>query len=495
MKEQIPKNENGITPTNQELAYLKKQLLVKQLADCKKESDNVTALENFLWNDYQEKEKELKGKFPDLEKEKGNAESDASNAWTTYYGYLNDSTLGTQEEKTLFHQIYLTKQEISNNLNSQLNDLLNTNFPKELEAFDIAKNSWLLEHKRIYDENLFSKIWEKREELSDSLYKSKKLYYELEGVNYENGVNAFLENVRTHQEKRQQQLDQRLTDGLRALGELSPTNIESGKKLFKKEIFIMEGLARKWRQYTIRTAVWAFSIFALSYGMKEVGEIKTQSYLNPKIDSLYNIVNTTPHDSITDVIFHGIANDKELPEQWKKFIAKEDSAEISNSDIVDRELYGKDGILTPEKSEQEKKLDYITLWQMNEKHGAPKVQYGGQGKGLWRDRASYYNSENMANLPTHFGSFVLDDYLAELSHAEQFAKNPEKYHTWFEKDVDNTRSIASAKKISYDDAQLETYDNKNTVEYEAHKIIQPKLEDEFEKTKENIKENLLNPKK
>ena len=257
----------------------------------------------------------------------------------------------------------------------------------------------------------------------------------------------------------------------------------------------MEGLARKWRQYTIRTAVWAFSIFALSYGMKEVGEIKTQSYLNPKIDSLYNIVNTTPHDSITDVIFHGIANDKELPEQWKKFIAKEDSAEISNSDIVDRELYGKDGILTPEKSEQEKKLDYITLWQMNEKHGAPKVQYGGQGKGLWRDRASYYNSENMANLPTHFGSFVLDDYLAELSHAEQFAKNPEKYHTWFEKDVDNTRSIASAKKISYDDAQLETYDNKNTVEYEAHKIIQPKLEDEFEKTKENIKENLLNPKK
>lgn len=492
MNEQMPKNENGVVPTNEQLAYIKLKLLRKQLDGYENERSEIKKKEDLLYKNYCEKKEDLYKKFPRLRKEAEEASGEENNAWKKYHEYLDNSSENTGEAQNLF-QIYIEKRKISNRLRTQLNDLLEINYPNELREIETARIDWNTEYNRVNEEAL-PEITNKIDNLWKTIDKSKQEYYDLKGVNYENGVNAFLENVRAYQEKRQQQLNEHLVDGLKALGELNPLNLEEGKKLFQKEIFVMQGLALKWRQYAIRTAVSAFTIFALSYSMNKVGEIKTESYLNTKIDSIYNAVSSAPHDSITDVIFHGIANDIELPEKWREFIAKEDSSEISNADLWDTAFYGKDGLYTPEKTEQEKKLAYIALWQINEKHGNPKVQYGGQNDQISKDRASYYNSLNIANLPTHFGKFVLHDYIAELSHAEQFGKNQEKYDAWFKKDIDRTDSIANAKKISYAEAQLESYDNKETVEYEAHRKIQPKLETEFEEIKENIKEEILNPK-
>jgi hypothetical protein len=498
MNEQMPKKENGITPTNEQLGYIKLRLLRKQLEEAENKRIEITKNEDLLYKNYREKEEELNKKFPNLRKKVEEACNEENIAWGGYHECLNNlehfnSFSETTPEAQDLWQIFVEKRRISNTLRAELKNLEEINYPDELIEIENIMNSWNSEHARI-NEKLLPEINENINNLWNAVIASKQEYYDLEGVNYENGVNAFLENVRAHQEKRQQQLNECLVNGLKALGKLNPINLEKGKKIFQKELFIMEGLALKWRQYTIRTVIWAFSIFALSYGAKEVGETKTESFLNTKIDSIYNAVSNTPHDSITDVIFHGIANDKELPEKWKIFIAKEDSSEISKAGKFETELYGEDGLLTPEKTEQEKKLDYISLWQINEKHGNPKVQYGGQNDKIFKDRASYYNFLNIANLPTHFGKFAFNDYIAELSHAEQFAKNQEKYATWFEKDVNRTDSIANAKNISYEEAQMQSYDNKETVEYEAHRVIEPKLEAEFEKNKENIKKAILTPK-
>ena len=287
---------------------------------------------------------------------------------------------------------------------------------------------------------------------------------------------------------KEEKLQKRLTKELGEIRKFSPENENEIKSLIGKHLLIIEELPNQLKKWVARTAILAFSVLAISSAMKNDNERITNQKISLKIDNIYNKAIIQEVDSVTNVILHDIAQDKELPKEWREFLAREDSSEFY-LDVL-REEYKNTQTEKKSSIDLDSKIEYIALLRMNEKYGKPKAEYGTSPR--FHDRACYSIYANTMRLPTYTGHFSLSDYLAELSHAVQY-NGPErdKYLSWYHKDHNKTDSIAKEQNINYDDAQLFTYDDKTTLEYEAHSIIEPKLIKEFEEVKEAIKREIL----
>jgi len=137
---------------------------------------------------------------------------------------------------------------------------------------------------------------------------------------------------------------------------------------------------------------------------------------------------------------------------------------------------------------------YDAVWTMQFKHGNPKIDLSYQYSSNMKEgkRAYYTPSKNKMYLgvsPRDASIVALESWLAELSHSEQYSTKPQI--TKFRGLIDDLRimyktvvskDLAEKSYDSYYDEIL--YNLPGTVEYEAHKEIEPKLTEElFERLK------------
>lgn len=182
--------------------------------------------------------------------------------------------------------------------------------------------------------------------------------------------------------------------------------------------------------------------------------------VSTKKDLIENVKKNIQTDKGTDTIISFLAdNDNELMNAWgKKF--------WYTPNHMDSVRMAKDPIL------------YETMKELNQKYGNPKITMKrpkdvNENKYEW----CFSKKENTIYInPKHMNGYskkrTVSTWLAELSHSKQHQK---KYMTWREiKD----RITLIQEGFNYD----KLYNIKWTMEYEAHKIIEPELIHEFIKT-------------
>lgn len=141
------------------------------------------------------------------------------------------------------------------------------------------------------------------------------------------------------------------------------------------------------------------------------------------------------------------------------------------------------------------------VW-MNRNHGNPTLRSLSEHPNTWKPARHfkdgslrpYYNPfTNTASVNT------VHDYFAELSHAEQYGKD-QKGNNKKNPDISVTDAVLSGLGILDQEYYEKLYTTPGTVEYDAHDVIQPKLEKQFEalkmgqgKYKNRIQESLLKP--
>ncbi len=485
MLEGKPENAKGVLePTNERLAHTRLEIAKEQLAMVNSHYEKLDVETNLLYNEYRAEEEKLQQRFPTEYQALKILEEEKNTRWNNYYDKREEVGEDHDEAQVLYNS-YGEKRNEYDKAEWELYRLVREKFPEEDAVVDRKRETYLQasEARRTFLNENNNPVYEKYTE-------AWKKYEELEGARYEDGVNAFLDTVREYQEKRKMQLNTKLSDGLKALGVFTPENMQSGKNVIAKQLLIMDALASQFKKWATRTAVWAFSITALSWATQKGGELKMDTFLGSKMDSVYNnALQNEPVDSTTTIIFHSIAGDKKLPKEWREFLAREDSSEFFIASLREDYLQNGEGEPTGIISDFESKLNYVALLRINERYGKPKAVYGQFPR--FHDRASYSSFGNTMHLPSYTGSFKLEDYIAELSHAAQYATDKKKYQDWHNKDYHHTDSVAKAEGVTYDEAQLDMYSNPTTLEYEAHSIIEPKLKKEFEEIKAQIKMELL----
>lgn len=494
MKETSPKEEAKIESPKSKLEIEVDYFYSKwQKKETRATWNILNEEDNSLFKQYCSKQENLYNKFPIEYQTMKSLEKEKDESWSTFY--YERERLTKENPKAdpldivetpgldLLYQEYKKKRDEYDKSFAILRDLI-SNFPEEIQDIKLAREKWT----EVSDST--RGFWEKyliAKNDFDNIYKE---YESLNRDCFETIVNTFSLEIDKYRRIKENKLKKRLNETTN----LNLEDQEGSKSLIAKQLFIMEELVSQFKKWTIRTTVLTFSVLALSWGIQKAKDEIKREYVKSKIDNLYKYAEATPLDSITEIIFHDIARDKELPKKWREFLAKEDSSEFFMSSLKEEYKEGKDQknkvINDPD---LENKLNYIALLRMNEKYGKPKAKYGTTLH--FRDRACYSIYANIMKLPTYTGHFSLSDYLAELSHAVQF-KGPEseKYFSWYDKDSQKTDSISRKEKISYDDAQLQQYSDTSTLEHEAHSIIEPRLVEEFKKTKEDIIDELYNSK-
>jgi hypothetical protein len=383
----------------------------------------------------------------------------------------------------VLYEAYKVKRDNYDNSYRYFNNLLNENFPEEvnnaystrekyLEAINSDNNFY---NKYLVANKAFSEIYDEYEKLDSSWY--------------EDIVNIFSLEIDKYKRIKEDKLKKKLSRFFKE-SKFNPEFETRDKSLIGKQLLILNEFPNQIKKLMAQATIIAFSAIAISWAMKKDNQRIEDQNIKHKIDLVYNQTATQEVDSITNIILHDIAKDKELPKQWREFLAKEDSSEFYENLLREEYKNGKENISEDIHDILDSKISYIALLRMNEKYGKPKAKYGTSPG--FHDRACYFVYMNTMYLPTFSGRFGLSDYLAELSHAVQYnGSERDKYLAWLDKDYNKTDSIAKKEGVDYDMAQLRTYEDKTTLEYEAHSIIEPKLIKEFEELKETIKEEVL----
>jgi hypothetical protein len=125
------------------------------------------------------------------------------------------------------------------------------------------------------------------------------------------------------------------------------------------------------------------------------------------------------------------------------------------------------------------------VWNMLKKVGAPRVRWAAPQDNLWSQahgsfagpgRANYMSSDNTIYITPGSDNETLGKILfAESAHAQQFNEHPISSRARYIADTTKTlvRSIRGNKTMY--EAQHEQYETPGSIEYEAHKEIEPRL--------------------
>lgn len=124
---------------------------------------------------------------------------------------------------------------------------------------------------------------------------------------------------------------------------------------------------------------------------------------------------------------------------------------------------------------------YRALWDIEQEAGNPKIRWTSDPEWINSQgfRASYDQITNTMYIsPTGYGYGDINDLISESAHGKQFNENPLKLIA-AGKDLIRIigRSIITLKAPS--ETREELYNIPGSIEYEAHKEIQPRLEKEF----------------
>jgi hypothetical protein len=128
------------------------------------------------------------------------------------------------------------------------------------------------------------------------------------------------------------------------------------------------------------------------------------------------------------------------------------------------------------------------IWEMEKEAGAPKVraiEFTPKAKDYLSEtpnRAAFYDPNTNTVYISLFAEShnKLDLLFSEYAHSQQYTAKPTKNILKGMRDERLTRNMVEAIGLSYDQAQDYEYNDPTTVEYEAHKIIEPSLKREFE---------------
>jgi len=138
---------------------------------------------------------------------------------------------------------------------------------------------------------------------------------------------------------------------------------------------------------------------------------------------------------------------------------------------------------------------YEALWQIEKETGSPKVRIMESDKKLKEEwgRSGYYQPET--NMVVISAVELMIEYrpgqnivsnpklirplFSEFSHAEQQKGNPKETDRRFSEDLKQRYDRAKTLGITEDAAQKYEYSTPGTIEHEAHKIIEPRLKQQF----------------
>lgn len=142
---------------------------------------------------------------------------------------------------------------------------------------------------------------------------------------------------------------------------------------------------------------------------------------------------------------------------------------------------------------------YDALWKLEQECGNPKVRFRlnhrkeQSSNPRSPDRSFYEPSNNTSFIDIGLSQMAIDHYIAELSHAKQYNENPissrlknfkDKFKTFKRTlgdqiELENKGIKYDPDKV-YDKAYNKLYKEPDTLEYEAHQIIQPDLKSKFD---------------
>lgn len=128
---------------------------------------------------------------------------------------------------------------------------------------------------------------------------------------------------------------------------------------------------------------------------------------------------------------------------------------------------------------------YNALWKLEKECGNPKVRFRlGSKKSILNlhdpDRSFYQSFTNTIFIDMGENETAIEYYISELSHGKQFDQNPVSSYVMGVKDVLKTIKGALVNRENLDSSYGNLYDQSGTLEYQAHKELQPKLETELE---------------
>jgi len=133
---------------------------------------------------------------------------------------------------------------------------------------------------------------------------------------------------------------------------------------------------------------------------------------------------------------------------------------------------------------------YNALWKLEQECGSPKIKFRLASKKnifkLYNPNSSFYNPyTNTAFIDIGANAETIDNYIAELSHGKQFAENPITSNLLAVKGIVKSAKGAlagegpGAVRSGADDrihrSYEQLYQEPGSLEYDAHKVIQPKL--------------------
>ncbi len=137
---------------------------------------------------------------------------------------------------------------------------------------------------------------------------------------------------------------------------------------------------------------------------------------------------------------------------------------------------------------------YKKLWEVEKECGSPKIDWTfGKNRDFLisnDNKVAHYNSFthtvfiNAQDYKSLGGHFQLRDLVAEWAHAKQFDEHP--VGSTLQMIQDGLRiagDVVTSKEHSFIKSQLKEYNKPGSIEYDAHKIIEPYLEKKFEDIK------------
>jgi|GEM_PF-3774319 len=142
----------------------------------------------------------------------------------------------------------------------------------------------------------------------------------------------------------------------------------------------------------------------------------------------------------------------------------------------DRRIENIDDILT---TPFHMKRLHASLWDLAKRSGSPKIRWSTAEESWLSDeyhRAHYNPLTNTILLaPEDIDRDFFEMFVKESTHAIQFKDNPISSSVVAVMDFVKTATVSYNTQTSLEEAQLHLYDRQGTLEYDAHKIIEPKL--------------------
>lgn len=209
---------------------------------------------------------------------------------------------------------------------------------------------------------------------------------------------------------------------------------------------------------------------------------KKEIYIDYLVDALRELHKEGNYEGMSRGDFDNMSLD-ELDQAATEFMAvQQDSRKLIpelNAEAYDPELYK-------------------ALWKLEQECGNPKVKFRLGSKknffSLYNTGRNFYNPyTNTVFLNVGDNEETVDNYVAELSHGKQFGENPVSSNLSavkgilkavkngvFEEQTTPDQTETNQKYGSIDSNYETLYDEPGTLEYEAHKVIEPKLRAELE---------------